>query len=698
MMKCSALALVLLLAVGPQVEAQTAVSKVVGLITELKAKIESDGKSEQQSYDKYACWCEKTLARKAVDISTAKDSIDELQTLINKLKGELGTHTAEIAQLKKDIAANLQAQTEASGLRDKENSEYDSERTQSEQCIGALEAAVGVLTGAGGSGKKFLETYHEAQLLSVVAGVRTVLKRASVSDMISDKELAIVKRFVEQPEEFVGRHSDGMSAAQISANPFGDYAPQSGAIQGILKGMYDSMTADLEKDNVNEADKQKAYEEIMATKKQEQETLDKTLQKQTSDEADKSKQLADSKSTLDDTKNQLDADEVFFADTKESCKVKASEWAERTRLRTEELQGIAKAIEILNSPEAQKTFGSSGSTFVQLSSVTQPKDSGVRNDAYSKLRTLATKYHSVSLAELAVSAKTAGHFDDVITMVDKMVALLRAEEASDIEHRDRCQAQENANQNAMGDLDHDIEKTGESLGRMADEEKELQTQIETLEASIEETKTEMKELLDNRNEENAQFKQALKDDVDAVDLLDKAIVALSKFYKKNKIPLGLAQKDPEYSVDQDKAPETTFSGGGARKGESTGLIAILSMLKEDVEKEIKTGRAEDAAAQTDYAKDRSAMQATLDASNASKVQTETELANLQGKIASYDEYKQQKGNELDAQKQLEKTLFEDCDWVKTHFDSRAEKRKTEIDGLMDAKNILAGAEPDDNLD
>merc|ERR1719199_167027 len=196
-MKC-----VLVLAMLAVASAQTAVSRVVGLITELKAKIEADGKSEQQSYDKYACWCEKTLARKAVDISTAKDTIDELQTLINKLKGELGTHTAEIAQLKKDIAANLQAQTEATELRNKENAEYDSERTQSKQCTGALEAAIKVLTGAG-EGKKFLETYHEAQLLSVVAGVKSVLNRASAQDMISDDELSIVKKFVESPEEFV---------------------------------------------------------------------------------------------------------------------------------------------------------------------------------------------------------------------------------------------------------------------------------------------------------------------------------------------------------------------------------------------------------------------------------------------------------------------------------------------------------------
>merc|ERR1719199_2000126 len=196
-MKC-----VLVLAMLAVASAQTAVSKVVGLMTGLRDKIDAEGKLEQQLYDKYACWCEKTLARKAVDISTAKDTIDELQTLINKLKGEIGTHTAEIAQLKKDIEANSQAQTEATELRNKENAEYESDRTQNEQCVGALEAAIKVLTGAG-EGKKFLETYHEAQLLSVVAGVKSVLNRASAQDMISDDELSIVKKFVESPEEFV---------------------------------------------------------------------------------------------------------------------------------------------------------------------------------------------------------------------------------------------------------------------------------------------------------------------------------------------------------------------------------------------------------------------------------------------------------------------------------------------------------------
>merc|ERR1719217_994244 len=108
----------------------------------------------------------------------------------------------------------------------------------------------------------------------------------------------------------------------------------------------------------------------------------------------------------------------------------------------------------------------------------------------------------------------------------------------------------------------------------------------------------MKQMLDERNNEHKQFVRALDEDIKAKDLLEKAIEALSAFYVSNKIPLELAQtkaKAPEYSVDSDKAPETSFgSSYGGRKSEGGGIVAILSMLVEDTDKEIAQGRAEEA--------------------------------------------------------------------------------------------------------
>merc|ERR1719337_264742 len=99
-------------------------ARTVGLIKNLKAEIEKDGKKEQASFDEYACWCEKTMERKAGDISAEKELITETQILIKKLKGEIASHGAEIEQLKKDIAQNQKAVQEATDLRTKENKEY----------------------------------------------------------------------------------------------------------------------------------------------------------------------------------------------------------------------------------------------------------------------------------------------------------------------------------------------------------------------------------------------------------------------------------------------------------------------------------------------------------------------------------------------------------------------------------------------
>jgi len=153
--------------------AASPVDKVVELIQELKGKIEADGKAEQKVYDKFACWCEKTTARKAGNIEEAKTSIEELTQLILELKGKKSTLTAEVSQLEKDIAANEAAQKEATGIREKENADYTTTRTQSEQTIGALEHAVKTLTGAG-EGASALQ---QAEILSVAAGVRSALRQ-----------------------------------------------------------------------------------------------------------------------------------------------------------------------------------------------------------------------------------------------------------------------------------------------------------------------------------------------------------------------------------------------------------------------------------------------------------------------------------------------------------------------------------------
>jgi hypothetical protein len=657
--------------------------KVVKLLADLKVKVEADGKAEQKSYDKYACWCEDTLGRKASDISEAKTSIEDFTQLIIKTKAQLASHSGEIKNLKKMIGANVDSQREASQVRGKEHADYAEDRAESENCIGALEAAIKVLNGAGSKKGSFLGTLQEAQLLGVVAGIKGVLKTKEVTKRFSDTEIEAVEKFAEKPEDFIGGHTEGFSAAQVANNPFGDYAPQSTQIQGILKGMYDGFAEDLEKDNADESEKQKSHEELMATKKSELATLEATLENTELSAASATKTLADSKETLDDTKETLSADETFFGDSKESCQTKAGMWAERTRLRTEELSGMAQAIAIMSSPEAKKTFSSATTTFLQLSSVT--KEDGDRIKAYGRVKALATTYKSLSLAKLAVFIKTSGHFDKIISMIDTMIGLMRKEEAEDIKHRDRCEEKQNANKNNRDDLDHDITKAKESINRMGNSKDELDKSLKAVVSEIEATEKSMADLLEMRNKGESDFKQALKDDTNAVVLITEALGFLNKFYADNKI--SLLQADP------DKAPATSFDDGNyGGSGSTGGILAILGMLKDDLVKEIKTGKAGEAENQAAYEQDRGALQATLDAQNKKKSSVEGDIADMGTKIEDSEEDQGNKESDLAAEKDVQKSLDTDCAWVKTTFDTRKEKRKLEMDGLVEAKEFLAGVD------
>jgi len=277
-----------------------------------------------------------------------------------------------------------------------------------------------------------------------------------------------------------------------------------------------------------------------------------------------------------------------------------------------------------------------------------------------------------------------------------MIAVLRDEEQHDIDHRDRCERAQGKNSNDMQDLNASIDATSTRIEDLQEEERHLENDIAALDNHIEHTTNEMKEALDLRNDAVSEFKQAVKDDTDAVALLDRTIIALSEFYRKNRIPMSLSQRAPEYSVDKDKAPELSWADEkyGGRSDETHGIVAILQMLKEDVQKEIETSRADNAAAEAQYEKERADLQDTLNAQRSMKAATERRLGEVQEALQDKTKSKGKLESDLAGEAQLESSLYDDCAWVATHFDSRREKRQAEIDGLIEAKGYLAGAETD----
>mmetsp|Transcript_140520 Transcript_140520/g.262071 ORF Transcript_140520/g.262071 Transcript_140520/m.262071 type:complete len:710 (-) Transcript_140520:49-2178(-) len=672
--------------------------RVVNLLRKLSDEITLDGKMEQQAYDKYSCWVEDVTSDATARIKQQTIDIASDQERILKLTAEIATGKTSLKNLEDDIDENIAAQKEAADKRKSDHAAYTATMKENVACKNALIEAIKVLkfTGTGSflARGKSLGAIQEVQVLSIVGGVRKALKHFTSSLTVSEDDMNVVQAFVDKPADFFGKN--GMSAAQVSEahNPFGDYSPGSTRIQGILKGMLEAFTADIAKNMKEEAEAVREYEALSATRQRELGTLETTERTEDMSVASKTELLQETREDKKQTEEELAEDEVLLETTKTASRAKAKEWSERCRLRSEELLGIKEAIDILTG--GKSTFVNAMTSFFEVSSVQVVKAKSQQSrmqSAYMQLQALATRYHSLRLAKIATSLQAGGHFDKVIAMIDQMMELLRKEEASDIFHKDRCESSENANENEMEDLDKDLGMNANAMTALQTEMNEAQASIRQMKIDMQDKEGEMDEQLEMRNADHRDFAKALKDDVDAIALIERAIVALSKYYTKNKLKLGgFVQQgaNPVYAIDPEKAPELEFSKADSKSSASGGIIAILEMIKEDLEKEVKTAREEEAEDEAAFEASKSQLQASIQSLEVGIAQAEGKKADASSDYAAASKLADRKQNDLDDQQKLKDSLLNDCDWVKSHFQSRYEKRKSEMQGLTDAKAYLSG--------
>merc|ERR1719316_1788948 len=186
------------------------------------------------------------------------------------------------------------------------------------------------------------------------------------------------------------------------------------------KDMYDTFAADLESSNKDESALQKAFEDHIAAKEKANSDLKREILSKEEQSAQKSSELAETEATLAATTEQKGSDEQIFESTRESCKAKSEEWDERGRLRTEQLVGINKALEILTSDEnrdifikstgttVRDTYGSEGVAGLSFAQVEQTKDP--RQKAFLLIKQMVKGTQNLRLARIAALVRR-GHFD-----------------------------------------------------------------------------------------------------------------------------------------------------------------------------------------------------------------------------------------------------------------------------------------------
>jgi len=690
-MKCLLLALSLLGSAGAlsiQLRNDTTTSpveKVVGLLSDLKAKIIADGKAEEMMYNKYACWCEKTSKRKATDIEDAEADLRALSQRILKLKGKVETLAAEIKELKDGIAQAKEEQEEATAIRSKENEAYQASTAETKTALAAMEKAVGVLIKGSSA---LVQTDTAARTQAAVRNLLSVLPADLPSSVSAEKV------------SFLG---DFAKSGHLSG-----YAPQSATIQGILGDMYTTFTVDLESATSTEATKNADFEALMYRLDTSILKMEEEKEKKEGEKADAESDLADTTANYDSTEDQMKADIEFFDETKKACDAKHKEWVIRKDLREEELEGVLKAISILSSDETRELMASAikpgvETMFLQLNSDQSASGAAaavsvVKNKAYELLKAGARKAGSLRLGMLAVRMRNAkvGHFDAVIAEIDKMIDVLKEEGAADIAKKDQCKAEYQKIGLAIQDLDWKIKN---NLAKIARLEKDIEFNTKEKEDTIDkigETKDFMKKITDERTAENEAFKNAKLEDQAAIKVLNAAKDALTKFYKKNKVDMGPIQgsvkfaQDPEFKVSADQAPDATFSGKGSRKLGSKNIVSLMDYIIEDLEDEITNGMKDEEKNQLEY-EDEMTKAKTLVSEMEEKVESLSDtIAKKKDEKTEEQKTMKQNNKEKDAEEAYKAKIKPDCDWIIENFSGRADARAAEMGGLTTAKEFLAG--------
>jgi len=669
------------------------VEQVVQLLTDLKSKLEMDEKVEQQIYDKFACWCEKTTARKAKAIEDAQADLRKLGQKMLKLKGTIATLAAEIEELIAAIKANKEAQAEATALREKENAAWKAETDETKEALTALEQAIIVLRDATG-GSALLQERTQAR-----TAVKRVIDMLPTSVALKPQQEALLSEFA-------------------SSKDVSKYTPQSVTIQGMLRDMYENFARSVQEATNTEATQNRNYEEFMEEKAKELADLEADKADKEEKKAKAEEDLADTTQEYDDTEAQMKVDIEFFDETKQSCKEKHEEWVTRSGLRDEEIEGVAKAIEILSSDEARELFGSSikagkevgADDSYKTGTVTSFLQKAAGNSAegstaaYHKLRDAARKTHSLRLAALAVRVQgtKAGHFDEVIAAIDEMIKTLKEEDLADIAKRDQCKDEYKNIASVIGEVTWLIEKNEAKIDKLIAKIEDLEAEKAKTIEEIEEVKAHMKEITKVRKEENEEFLKNKEDDQKVIKLLAKARTALTKYYKKNDIEMGpvqagvkdaLMQEDPEFAVSEDQAPEAVFSSKGKRKNESKGIVSIMTMLIEDVADEIKNAMKAEEEATLAWEEQMATAEKLKKSLITKKVNLEVTIAKTEDELKDEKADKKKNEGDLKDEEDYKASIKPDCDWILKAFAERAEKRAAELDGLSGAKEYLVGYQP-----
>merc|ERR1740115_435325 len=274
------------------------VMKGVRLLQDTKGELEKELDDDKAVFALMTCWCNSNDGEKTAAIAAGKAKIAELES-------SMGAGAAKIAGLKEkraetlaEVNADHKALSDATGMRMKENKEFQASETDYIEGISASKNTIVVL------GK------HNPSLAQLRTAAHTLLD-ARMTQMV-DSSKAVSKANVGMLRSFL--HNTESATSFLAIPGMQSYAPQSGQIFGILGQMKEDFEVNLAEAQKSEAKSLSEFEMLKAAKEDELATGRKLIVSIDGRIAETQEQSAAEFKQLEDAQGQLAMDVEFFGE------------------------------------------------------------------------------------------------------------------------------------------------------------------------------------------------------------------------------------------------------------------------------------------------------------------------------------------------------------------------------------------------
>jgi len=671
------------------------ITRVVKLLQSLSEQIEKEGKAEEKLYEAFVCWGKSAVAQKKESNTIAESRIDALETYITYLEAGKIELTTERQDLEKEIEELTADLDTAKATRDKERKNFEGAKDEMTKAIKALNTAMVVLREATKDSKASLVVVHD-RLNGGLAAVEAESENLN-------RAVELGHRFLSKADSLFLQHIFSGDVRKTDANMAllrkkgpdfkKAYRARSRKIQEAFMKLRSTFQNNLREAEAKETDARDSYDKLSESKKVQLKASQDALTKQEVENGARGMSKASAQEETEALYKQISNDGKFIKDTESSLDAKKKEWDERVKLREGEIGAISKAISILYSDDARDMFKKSYSNFLQEKLESSEAVATFSRAALElkKVAHLTGDRRLSALTELAADGaadpSAKAKFKPVLEAIDKMLEVLKSDEAKDLETKESCEddRMKDTRMALLGGREID-EKTDE-LGKLEGEIKEIEAQIENLKAEKTKATDDLDEAVKMRKREKAQFEISKKEDQEAAETVKAAKEVLSKHYAS-----FMQQGGPSISEGEaPPAPPATWDRSyGGKKGESQGIITILELVHKDILDDQRKAKEEEDQAQKEFDQLKSdseeqikELQGQVDKMTGTKGKKET------AKIEAIKERKTKKG-EWDSVMKKMKDAATNCEYYTVNFKTRATNRQIEVDGLNKAKAILEG--------